>query len=206
MPHRSRPLAFATLFVALLAGSPALASTVVPLSLAGLTARSDRVIEGRVISVRYAKGPVLSPVVTFTTIRVTRDLAGSGAQSVVVHQLGGLRRGLRSRVVGDPIFHVGEDVVLFLRREPGQSRYVLTALGQATFRIEVVHGRKLAVRDLGGVSFVAPKGTKAARLAGQTTARPVRRLSLRALAQAVRDAAQVRQRPASRLDARAPAK
>lgn len=144
--------------LAVVAGAPASASVALGLSIGALTRRSDLVVLARVTRVTSRPARPGGGLHTYTTLAVIRTLAGTAPASVVVRQLGG-RRGRRvSRVVGDARFRAGEEVVVFLRRDPRAPVYHLTALAEAKFTVVRGSGPPAAVRDLSGLDLLGPGG------------------------------------------------
>ena len=148
--------------LACLLGLPAAASTVLGLSLEALARHSDRVVLARVVSVSTRRDPAGAGLHTFVTLGVERDLLGAGTSRVVVRQLGG-RVGHRvSRVLGDARFHAGEEVVVFLRRDPvDPALWHLTALAEAKFTVVRDGGPATVARDLSGLAVLGPGGRPA---------------------------------------------
>ncbi len=138
--------------LAVIAPNEARATVVVPLSREELTAQSDLVVRATVVSRRSGWNDDHSQIVTWTRLRVTDYLKGSGATELVLRQFGGAVDGLESAVPGDARLSVGQHAVLFLRR--GDGVVFLTALSQAAFFVTVgPDGAALVRRDLGGLTF-----------------------------------------------------
>ncbi len=150
--------------VALMCGTlNADASVVRYQSIADLSRAASDVVHGVVTARVSFRDAALGRIVTRTTVRVSRALKGGGARDVVVQQMGGSVGGVKSHVIGDCEFRVGDEVVLFLTRHG--ATHTLLSLGQATFSVKADRaGNKFAVRDMRGLarvlgpSQVAPPG------------------------------------------------
>lgn len=176
-------LLFAVL-AALALTATARATTVLPLDIEGLTARSDRVVRARVLSRESREAGDPPRLHTFTTLEVLDDLAGSGPARVVLRQLGGTRGGAVERIDGDAELVPGEEVVVFLRANPhGAPVMHLVGLGQGAWRIERTDAGATATRALAGLAFESPGPRTRSRTA------PRARLDLDELERRVRAAA-----------------
>jgi len=149
-----------TLFAVAIAVSwitPAAATTMTPLDLAGLTSRAESVVAGKVVDVHAAWTSDHEAIYTDVTILVDRVLAGSVAAGdrVVVRREGGTVDGIGMKVYGAPTFTKDEDVVVFLEKR-GASRYVV---GMAQGKLQLLtdqKGVRRLRRDLSEVSFTGP--------------------------------------------------
>ncbi len=147
MTARSLVLALALLPVA------ASATVVLQLSLEELTTRAPLVVRGTVERSQSA-GRADGSIWTSTSLIVTETLKGVGISKVTLKQPGGDFGDLNQSVTGTAKFTEGEDVVVFL--EPSvDEKNVYVVLGMASGKVgfELVHGQKLAVRHLDGLSF-----------------------------------------------------
>ncbi len=128
------------------------ATVVVPLTREELTAQSDFVVRATVLSRRSGWNDDHSQIVTWTRLRVTEYIKGSGATELVVRQLGGQVDGLESEIAGDARLVPGQHAVLFLRR--GEGVVFLTALAQSVFFVTVSpDGGTVVRRELTGLTF-----------------------------------------------------
>jgi hypothetical protein len=117
----------------LLAASSGRAATVVPLSLHDLVAKSDLVIEGRVITgTADFCGPAgASMLFTYWEVEVKEALKGTAAASALVRTPGGSKDGRSLEVPGAPGFQPDQRLILFLKKteESRSGRPVYEVLG-----------------------------------------------------------------------------
>ncbi len=135
------------------------ATTMTQLDLAGLTARAESVVAGRVTEARAAWTADHSAIYTDVTILVDRALAGAAqpGQQVVVRREGGTVDGLAMKVYGAATFTKGEDVVVFVERRNGARYVVGMAQGKLSLYTDGSGARRLQ-RDLSELSFLPPAG------------------------------------------------
>jgi Viral BACON domain len=159
---------------------PVWASTVIYRTDAQLVALSERVVHGRVIGQRTARGgPAGRTIYTVTTLQVIEDLTGVDAATVDVWELGG-RIGDEELYVGGAVrFSLGQEVLVCLERGPQGLRTV--AMGFSTFDVlaEVNSERRLRrnLREtlvVGGAVAREPFLSEMRTLATRTTGRPAR--------------------------------
>jgi hypothetical protein len=136
------------------------AATVLAMTVEELAAGSDRVVRGRVVSMRTEVDEARGFVFRLTTLEVLEDLRGEGPREVVVRQLGGEAAGRGLLVDGDAELRVGEEVVLFLSRgRPAERVMHLKGLSLGRFSIERrPDGPAMAVRGISGLHLVRPGG------------------------------------------------
>ena len=142
---------------ALMVATPAFGSYVLELDVGELTKRSDRVVRAHVVERESRWDEARERIHTYTTLELADSLKGEGEPTIVVRQLGGEVDGTGSFVGGDAHFEVGEEVVVFLRRNPaGESYFHVIGLAQGKFRVVRSGERSLAVRDLSELSLMRP--------------------------------------------------
>jgi hypothetical protein len=131
--------------VVICASSLALASTIVPHTLAQRAQRADRVAVVQVLSQWVERsGPAERPTLkTFTRVAVGDEVRGAGSKELTIVQFGGREGPWSLQVPGDATFLVGETALVFLRCQA--ERCALVALGEG--RLPVVNG-EVFVRDL----------------------------------------------------------
>ena len=159
---------------------PVGASTVIFRTDAQLVALSERVVHGRVIGQRTARGgPGGRNIYTITTLQIIEDLTGIDAATVDVWELGG-RIGDEELYVGGAVrFSLGQEVLVCLERGPQGLRTV--AMGFSTFDVLAEsNGERRLRRNLqetlvvGGVVSREPFLSEMRTLATRTTGRPAR--------------------------------
>jgi hypothetical protein len=159
--------------VALLAPAVLHATTMVPMSLPELVARSVGAVRGRVTRVDDGVDPVSGAIHTYVSITPTARLFGSlPPGTLVLRELGGSVGGRTQRIFGSPDYQVGESVLVFLSRSADGSLHT-TALALGAFHIEGSAGALRAVRRLGTVTVLDPRsGTLQAPSGPESTALP----------------------------------
>lgn len=128
------------------------ATVVVPLTREELATQSDLVVRATVLSRRSAWNDDHTQIMSWTRIRVTEYLKGTGDRELVIRQIGGEVDGLASAIPGDGRLVPGQHAVLFLRR--GEGVVFLTALAQSVFYVAMTpDGSPVVRRELGGLTF-----------------------------------------------------
>ena len=134
-----------TCVLLLLAVSAARATTIVMPSDEQLIAKSPLIVEGTVVATHALERD--GRIVTDTTLRVTRAIKGTLAETITVTEMGGEVNGRITKFFGTPEFAAGEHVLLFLEANPhGGYRTIDLFVGK--FRDErTVDGQRLWFRD-----------------------------------------------------------
>jgi hypothetical protein len=141
----------------LLLTAGARASTVVRMDVSALTRAASDVVRVRVSSTRSAWMDEHRRLVTLVEVEVLERWKGSAQGTLRVVQPGGELDGVGQRVAGVASLAVGEEVVLFLERQPPWHQVV--GLAQGVYRVERAQGAARAVpADTGGLTLVAPPG------------------------------------------------
>jgi hypothetical protein len=109
----------------------ALATTVVPHTLAQRAQASDRVALVQVLSHRV-EGPPKN-MKTLTEVAVGEDVRGAGPKHLTIVQIGGSSQGYEMHIPSDPHFDVGEVSLVFLKCDG--DRCALVALGEGKIQI-----------------------------------------------------------------------
>jgi len=166
------------------------ASVVERMSVEDLSRGSDAIVSGRVVAVSSAWNEARTKIYTFSTVEVTEALKGEPARRIVVKELGGAVGDLAMEASGVARFALGEEVLVFLRRDP-DGAYRTRGLAQGKMRLlrETETGRAYADRDLTGLTFAETfeRGVTAVR-APRAVEAPARRIYLDELKQRVRAA------------------
>lgn len=154
-----RPFALVVAFAALLAPFTSYATTVMELSFEDMAQRSSLIVRGTIQSssvVKHDDGSIW----TLTTLSVAERFKGAAVAKVTVKQPGG-EVGVRGQqVAGVATFAAGDEVVLFLEPAVDEKNvFVVMGLAAGKVNLETVHGQKVAVRHLDGLSF-AKAGTR----------------------------------------------
>ena len=123
------------LFVCLLTvAAPLQASTVIFRTDAQLISLSERVVHGRVVAQRVARGgPQGRTIYTVTTLQIIEDLTGVVGNTVEVWELGGVIGDEFLYVGGAVEFRLGQEVLVCLERGPQGLRSV--AMGFSMFEV-----------------------------------------------------------------------
>ena len=138
--NRASALVLEALFpiLVLIFSATALHATRVRLvNLEELTQRADRIFSGRVADVRDIEDPKLGRRVTLVTVDVDRAVKGRVDRTITFKQIAGPdpRTGVRSGIVGMPLYSKGEEVILFLAGESASGLTSPLGLGQGKFVI-----------------------------------------------------------------------
>jgi len=190
--HVIRNGALALAILAALAGT-ARAATVLRLTFEELTARSDAVVRGRVVSSTPKLDSQKGRITTFTEVEVTESVKGAPAKKVTVRQPGGEVGGIGQSVAGAARFTPGEEVVLFLQRAPDEaSVFQVLSMSAGKVRLEKKRSELRAVRDLDGIDFLDRPAQAQPRSPGGVTPGGVKVVSIEDLGDASRFLARLR--------------
>ncbi|MEW6321675.1 MAG: matrixin family metalloprotease [Acidobacteriota bacterium] len=108
---------------------------------------SEVVLEGRVVGVTSAWDTTVDTLYTYVTLDVFDVLKGwVPERRIVIKQLGGAADGLALRVTGQPVFRIGEDVLLFLEVRPRDNTLYTTALWQGKWTLRGSGAARVAER------------------------------------------------------------
>lgn len=148
-------LALAALLAVVTSASLAHATVVIPLSLAQQVHDSDLIVRARVGGMQSRYVAERGTILTWTELSVTDVLKGQAPATLLLRQMGGTAEGQTMLVPGDAHLTTGDDVILFLRRDPsGGSDVLLYSLAQSAY---FVHGQQ-AARDLSQLTFAVLGG------------------------------------------------
>ncbi len=133
---------------------PLHASTVLFRTDAQLVSLSERVIHGRVVAQRAARGgPRGQSIYTVTAIQINEDLTGVAGESVEVWELGGTLDGEFMYVGGAVEYRIGEEVLVCLERGPMGLRSV--AMGFSKFDVlREANGDRALRRNLANTEVI----------------------------------------------------
>jgi hypothetical protein len=147
---------------------PAAATVMLEASVEDLTRESDAVVRGKVASAEGHRSADGKRIFTRVTVEVAEAWKGAPGKTVVVQVPGGVYGDIGQIVHGAPTFVPGEEVVVFLRRQPGRPdgaapTFHVAGLAQGKLRIDrdAVRG-PVAVADLRGLELKRRSGVPAA--------------------------------------------
>ncbi|MBE2248420.1 MAG: hypothetical protein IAE78_02650 [Myxococcus sp.] len=143
--------------LSLLAPVSVFATVVIAMSMEEMTERSPLVVRGTVhrVDTQWAEGR--SKIWTYSEIVVQETLKGAARTSVLVKQPGGVIGNIGEHVSGAATFTPGEDVVLFLEPAVDEPNcFVPFAMSAAKVSLVSKGGKRVALRDLSGVSLASP--------------------------------------------------
>lgn len=135
------------------------AGTALRMDLDVLVAGADLVFEGRVTGARVEETPegLIETVYTLATERLYQGAGAVGAWREVRLPGGVLPDGRGMLIPGVTRLEVGEDALLFLSAEGPRGVRMPVGLAQGRYRIETrLDGRKVAVREQGGLGLIDP--------------------------------------------------
>lgn len=148
----------ALLFVVMAGGLEG--STVQRLTLGEMAVRADQIFTGEVVGIASQLNARRTGIHTFVTIEVDEYLKGGRRNLLTLRFLGGEAEGYRLVVPGSPVFHLGEEVLVFSEGGAGRIPTVLgMAAGKFTMDRDPATGDQLLRRSLAGLTFEGPGGT-----------------------------------------------
>ncbi len=118
----------------LAAGAAGRATVLLPADLGTLVRGSEAVVHGRVTAVRAEWADGRRRIDSLVTLAADAYFKGDFGPTVTFRVPGGQIGRYRSVMVGAPVFHEGDDVVLFLNARGPSMPYVL-GLSQGVFRV-----------------------------------------------------------------------
>jgi hypothetical protein len=163
----------ALLLMGVLAPATTRATTMVARSVEDLSRASESIVRATTLSTRSAWDAQHRHIVTTVRLRALEKVAGriEASTEFEVQQSGGIVDGIEEMVIGAPTFAPGEEVVLFLVRDPKKDGLTIAEMAQG--KLEVMRdaaGRDhLGQRDLAGVDWV--QGTGPNRVSNLATLR-----------------------------------
>ncbi|MHC4320471.1 MAG: hypothetical protein ACYS1B_18280 [Planctomycetota bacterium] len=188
MSHRHRVFPGSLVIVAALCATPAIATTVAPMTVGSMADYAGQVIAGDVIEVRsYWTGDPrrIESEVVFANVDYLKGVPAGAGGTFTLTVPGGAIGELEMRIAGAPQFAVGDSWVLFLL--PAYKTFPVVGLSQGAFRIvpgpdgvERVHQAGLPVTGLDAGGFVevttsgaAPRALESGRPGARVTVHPV---------------------------------
>ena len=160
-------LLFTLLLLAVAAIGHLNASQIRSLNLAEMTERAERIFSGRCVDVRVELDPELGVNVTHVTFAPERGAKGDVRGSVTIKMLGD-----PDSVAGLPVFHEGEEVVLFLYGESAHGLTSPVGFGQGKFVVQRdKQGQRLAVNAFANENLFRGLSTEARQRVGTAAER-----------------------------------
>jgi hypothetical protein len=148
----------------------------VPLSVEDMTKQADAVVRGKVLRQQAAWDDKHQRIYTTTDLEVLEPIHNPAQvpHTIQVRSLGGEVDGIGMAVAGTTQFAVGEEVVLFLRKDPQVgSAFQVIGMNQGKFHIErESKGRVIAVPTLEGIALARPGVDGVIRPEEQSSAPP----------------------------------
>ena len=139
------------------------ASTVRRLTLDEMAVRADQIFMGEVVGITSQMNARRTGIHTFVTIEVDEYLKGGRRKLLTLRFLGGDAEGYRLVVPGSPVFHLGEEVLVFSDGGAGRIPAVLgMAAGKFTVDRDPATGDRVLRRSLAGLTFGGPEGREPA--------------------------------------------
>lgn len=163
------------------------ASTVRHLPLDQMAVRADQIFTGEVVGIAAQVNARRTGIYTFVTIAVDEYLKGGRRRLLTLRMLGGEAEGYRLVVPGSPVFHLGEEVLVFSDGGAGRIPTVLgMAAGKFTVSRDPATGARRLQRSLAGLTLEdssgMPVNLHSASSAGPASLEEVRRVVREALA------------------------
>ena len=145
--------------LAILATSPASATTVKQMTLRDLAKHSNAIVLAQVedASARYESN---KEIYTYVTLRVLEPVKGPKADAIItIRQLGGVVGDIASVVPGTPTFRKGEEVVVFLTKNDASGHPWVMGLQQGKYTVSADEkGRKSVRNEIDGLTLLRPDG------------------------------------------------
>ncbi len=152
MPRSLLPLRALAALLALALALPLRALSVLPPTAEQLVATADTIVRGVVTDVRTEEfdSPQGRGIRTLVTLRVERALKGAAGDTVTLSLLGGKAGRRTLRVVGMPVFQVGDRQIVFFAAN-GSTICPLIAGGHGRYHVrrDAAAGRDYIARDNG---------------------------------------------------------
>lgn len=146
----------AALLVTLMLLCSASATTLLKLDLATMTAKSEKIVQGKVSAMTFEK--VEGRIYTYITLSVHETLKGKHDKDVTFRIMGGRVGDLVTIVHGTPSFEMDEEVLVFLERPLEDKPLVVTGMVQGKFHVTVGpdQSSRYVVPHVGNTPLVEP--------------------------------------------------
>ena len=148
---RTKELLLLLFFSCLAIEGSVLAQTTQKLSLQQLVKEADLIVKARVQDVSTQETPDRSNLTTVVVLAVEQQWKGPNVSTVIVRLPGGSAGEITQRVMGQPEFSLGEEVILFLKKQ-ADGRYATVGAKQGKFTVttDSQKGKKI-VEDVTGM-------------------------------------------------------
>jgi hypothetical protein len=125
-------------FIIIWMALPVSATRLIKQSIEDLAIHSSLVVTGEVKEIHSLWNDAHNQIHTYITIEIESFLRGSHKEeSIIVTQLGGVVGDTAMTVIGSPTFSEDEQVLLFLKPEPGtRDKIIVTGLAQGKFHLK----------------------------------------------------------------------
>ena len=135
------------------------ATIVKSLGLDELSRTADVVVHGHVEHQESMWGPQRSRIYTVTKVRVSETLKGDATKDRVltVRQLGGTVDGISQIIAGNAKLADGEEVIVFLRRDPEEPLHYVVGMAQGKYTVDRSSPQPRVVRNLRGLALAETK-------------------------------------------------
>lgn len=138
--------------------SPALATSLTPLSLEQLSTRAPLILYGEVINNRVVNDKQSGQIATFTTFKVIELIKGNAGDEHTIKQIGGQLSdsNIKMHIPGVPKFSNGSQYVVFLTEKSQLGFSSPLGLHQGSFSVETINGEQVISN---GSRLSAPSAT-----------------------------------------------
>jgi len=142
--------------------TPAMATVMVEVPLDQMVRESVGIVHARVIhsGVQLVMSEDSLDPHTVTTLEVQDWIRGEGPQRITLRELGGVHAQGGMWIDGTPTYDVGEEVVVFLKRDPESSQHYRT--------LHMVQGKFVVMHGVPGVPTTVRRDTRAVAFADWT--------------------------------------
>lgn len=159
---------------ALLVSAAAHATIMLPLTVEEMAQEASAVVRARVVDRSAEWDRERKRIYTTTTLEISDAIKGDVSRRIQVRTLGGEADGVGMKVAGTPQFAMGEEVLVFLRPDPGAPAvHQVIGMAQGKYQLrQDEHGRVVAAPSLDGIAFATPGVDGVLRAGGHAPAVP----------------------------------
>ena len=127
-------------------------TTVLKMDLPALVQESDSIVQGQVERMDALWDAQRKTIFTYISVKVHEPLKGEPGRTILIRQIGGKVGTMNLSISGMPVFRNGEEVILFLKRNP-EASYHVVGLSQGKYDI----GSDFAVANVSGIELIDKK-------------------------------------------------